>query len=199
MRKAHQKSDRTDVSDTDTPATLYECPVCEAPVPLKDAGWHCAVHRWGGEVTQDLEDLVYGLEFVADQVCRVHGDALPNREAPKDHPLGNISNVWLYHERDWKIASRSGQILERFETKKAATSWWEKVCRDRGLEVKPLKLSKPTPHAKSKTRNLMKRKGSIARSNEKFGWSEGKGLCPVCNGDGGAAGQCYKCGGSGWA
>lgn len=24
------------------------------------------------------------------------------------------------------------------------------------------------------------------------------GICPVCNGDGGAKGECYKCGGTGW-
>ena len=32
-----------------------------------------------------------------------------------------------------------------------------------------------------------------------YGYSANKCICPVCNGDGGAAGQCYKCGGSGWA
>ncbi len=32
-----------------------------------------------------------------------------------------------------------------------------------------------------------------------FGYSANKEICRVCNGDGGAAGQCYKCGGSGWA
>lgn len=47
-------------------------------------------------------------------------------------------------------------------------------------------------------------KPTVSRSKEKeleqtYGYSAGKGICPVCNGDGGAAGNCYKCGGSGWA
>lgn len=29
-------------------------------------------------------------------------------------------------------------------------------------------------------------------------WKKSQVICSVCDGDGGAAGQCYKCGGSGW-
>ncbi|MFO1431582.1 MAG: hypothetical protein U1F76_15795 [Candidatus Competibacteraceae bacterium] len=36
-------------------------------------------------------------------------------------------------------------------------------------------------------------------SSSDYGWSSEKSVCPVCGGDGGANGQCYKCEGSGWA
>lgn len=29
-------------------------------------------------------------------------------------------------------------------------------------------------------------------------WKKSRSICSVCDGDGGAAGQCYRCGGSGW-
>ena len=34
---------------------------------------------------------------------------------------------------------------------------------------------------------------------KQYGYGPDKGICQICQGDGGAAGQCYKCGGTGWA
>lgn len=52
----------------DTLNTVYECPVCEDGVALKVAQAHLARHRKQREVSASLEDLVYGLEYVAAQV-----------------------------------------------------------------------------------------------------------------------------------
>jgi hypothetical protein len=54
----------------DTLDTAYECPVCLKAIPLREAGQHCRAHRQANEVTSYLEDLVYGLEYVAHQVER---------------------------------------------------------------------------------------------------------------------------------
>lgn len=54
--------------NADTLDTIYECPVCEDGVSLGASRGHLARHRKLGEVSAELEDFVYGLEFVAAQV-----------------------------------------------------------------------------------------------------------------------------------
>ena len=41
---------------------------------------------------------------------------------------------------------------------------------------------------------FVKRKAPSVAKEPQRSWS----TCPVCGGDGGAKGECYKCGGSGW-
>jgi len=54
--------------EEDTPDTLYECPVCQAPVALRDAKSHLRQHRVRREIKPVLKDWVRGLECAARAV-----------------------------------------------------------------------------------------------------------------------------------
>lgn len=56
----------------DNQGTVYECPVCEAGVALKNAQSHLARHKNMGEITPELRDWVYGLESVASKVMAAY-------------------------------------------------------------------------------------------------------------------------------
>lgn len=54
--------------EEDTPDTLYECPVCQAPVALRDAKSHLKQHRVRREIKPVLKDWIRGLEDAARAV-----------------------------------------------------------------------------------------------------------------------------------
>lgn len=66
--------------------------------------------------------------------------------------------------------------------------------------MKEIHIIDQIPKNKKIKKNKNKRRVlAPVKKIETYGWSSEKSICPVCGGDGGAAGHCYKCGGSGWA
>jgi hypothetical protein len=111
--------------------------------------------------------------------------------------LYNCRNVYLYSvANEWILSTRAVR-LATFESQSDAEEWWKKFEGYRGYDYKPPKVARPTRRTRGSVRPTVSVQ-SRAESAD-YGWSDGKGICPICLGDGGAAGQCYKCGGSGWA
>ncbi|BCO32597.1 hypothetical protein TspCOW1_27000 [Thiohalobacter sp. COW1] len=108
-------------------------------------------------------------------------------------------NVYLYADGEKWILSTRAHKIAIFDNREDGEAWWQRFEEFRGVSHKPVKNSKPVAKVKNK-KKANKRKGTTAgATTDSYGWSPEKGICPVCGGDGGAAGQCYKCGGSGWA
>jgi len=82
----HRKKTRKRSSGTNTedgPSTIYECPVCEAGIALRDIKSHLAKHETQGEISAEMEDLVYGLEWVADKVMASTNDRSKSKAVKK--------------------------------------------------------------------------------------------------------------------
>lgn len=110
--------------------------------------------------------------------------------------LCNCRRAFLYQEAGEWILSTQRIKIAVFETEEDAERWWNKFGEVRALQLPPLSRSKPGGRRARRAREG--RLGRV-RVSEIGRWSTDKGLCPVCGGDGGATGHCYKCGGCGWA
>ena len=56
----------------DNPNSTYWCPVCECDVSLRDTLRHLKKHRDNGEIKRSMEDDVYGLQYLAEDVLHEH-------------------------------------------------------------------------------------------------------------------------------
>lgn len=101
-----------------------------------------------------------------------------NHELTKAHKGKKITKKWVISFLQHNSSEAKRQILE----KEANEKDFEKEDDNKIRRAKPLLVSQKE-----------------TEKNAEFGYSSGKSLCPVCHGDGGARGECYKCSGSGWA
>ena len=132
------------------------------------------------------------LKKAQEKMIELEGITVPNS-------IQGCRNVYLYQEKNEWILSTRSQKIATFDHRDDAEEWWRKFEELRGFSYKPVKIFKPTPRVKNRKQRekyVGKKASATAKS---YGWAPGKEICPVCAGDGGAAGQCYKCGGSGWA
>lgn len=72
MEKKRAKDALSRRSHGDSPATIYDCPVCHQAVSLKSVSGHIGTHRKNGKINAENADLVRGLEYVADKVVIAH-------------------------------------------------------------------------------------------------------------------------------
>ena len=107
---------------TDTPDTVYECPVCLDGVMLMEALQHCRAHREAGEVTPTLEEWVYGLEYVAARVC----DQQPSKETGSNKSANKkrkkravaicpLCNNRVQHKKYWNHVNASHRKASKSE------------------------------------------------------------------------------------
>ena len=96
----------------------------------------------------------------------------------------------------WCLSAKTN-VVTRFDEKDAAEYWWSSFNKQRGLDDIKLIMDKPGPKKVKKKKSKI---SSISTSTgTSYGYSSEKGTCSVCGGTGGGGGNCYKCGGSGWA
>lgn len=129
-------------------------------------------------------------------------------------PLGIYTNVLLeleqtnFNKYPVIYKHRSGPLTLKHKGKAVSTKWVVGFLKYHSSEAHDLikqheidgntKKTEKTEIAPEKSR-LAVSDYQVIKHDKTYGYSRNKGICPVCNGDGGAAGQCYKCGGSGWA
>ena len=129
-------------------------------------------------------------------------------------PLGVYTKVLLELEqpnfKNYPVIykHRNGQLTSEHKGKAVSTQWVVGFLKHHSSEAQDIIKQHETDVAIKNTqeteRDTVKNIPVVSSSSENkseqtYGYSANKGICPVCNGDGGAAGQCYKCGGSGWA
>lgn len=129
-------------------------------------------------------------------------------------PLGLYTKVLLeLMQPDFKnylviYKHRNSQLTSEHKGKAVSTKWVLGFLKHHSSEAQDLikqhETSVALKNAQENDRDTVQSIAVVSSSSEKkaeqtYGYSANKGICPVCNGDGGAAGQCYKCGGSGWA
>lgn len=113
---------KPDDGNTDTPGTVYECPVCLAGVKLLEALQHCKAHREAGEVTPTLEEWVYGLEYVASRVCgqqlskSADGSKTANKKRKKPAvTMCPLCNARVRHKKYWNHVNASHSKASKSE------------------------------------------------------------------------------------
>lgn len=129
-------------------------------------------------------------------------------------PLGVYTKVLLELEqpnfKNYPVIykHRNGQLTSEHKGKAVSTKWVVGFLKHHSSEAQDLIKQHETDvaikNAQETERDAVKSIPVVSSSSgnkpeQTYGYSANKGICPVCNGDGGAAGQCYKCGGSGWA
>ncbi|MDM1696671.1 hypothetical protein HX099_08375 [Thiopseudomonas alkaliphila] len=129
-------------------------------------------------------------------------------------PLGVYTKVLLELEqpnfKNYPVIykHRNGQLTSEHKGKAVSTKWVVGFLKHHSSEAQDLIKQHETnvaiKNAQETERDTVKSTHVVSSLSENkpeqtYGYSANKGICPVCNGDGGAAGQCYKCGGSGWA
>ena len=129
-------------------------------------------------------------------------------------PLGVYTNVLLeleqpnFNKYPVIYKHRSGQLTSKHKGKAVSTKWVVGFLKYHSSEAHDLIKQHEIDGATKNTQKIEidPEKGMPSvngyqgyEPDKTYGYSDSKGICSVCNGDGGAAGQCYKCGGSGWA
>ncbi len=125
-------------------------------------------------------------------------------------PLGVYTKVLLELEqpnfKNYPVIykHRNGQLTSEHKGKAVSTKWVVGFLKHHSSEAQDLITNVAIKNAQKTERDTVKSTPVVSSLSENkpeqtYGYSANKGICPVCNGDGGAAGQCYKCGGSGWA
>jgi hypothetical protein len=101
---------------------------------------------------------------------------------------------------------KTSALTSEHKGKAVSEKWVIGFLKHNALEAKRLIDEKKQSGSKSEKSNndnaqMPRRHPASLQKKEEFnyGYNAEKTICPVCNGDGGAAGQCYKCGGSGWS
>jgi hypothetical protein len=127
-------------------------------------------------------------------------------------PIGVYRNVLLeleqpnFENTTVIYKHRNSTLTSEYKGKAVSEKWVINFLKHNALEAKHLieQMKQNENNSKKPKMNIELPKQHIFpqrtnKENKKYGYSEKKTICYVCNGDGGAAGQCYKCGGSGWA
>jgi hypothetical protein len=111
---------------------------------------------------------------------------------PKE--LLRCTHTRLFQRSDgkWVLASKRGTIFSVFRSMDAGKKWLIAFDEFRGFEHKQPSLSPPTGRRKRQ------RGKKTTCYKDDYGYKQGRGLCPVCFG-GVGGGNCYKCGGTGFA
>lgn len=165
-----------------------------------------------GYVREDaLAELKYEVEDEAKRCSievRLLGGLL------KFTPLGIYTNVLLeleqpnFNKYPVIYKHRSCQLTLKHKGKAVSTKWVVGFLKYHSSEVHELIEQHEIDGTTKKTekteivpeQNRLTVSGhQVIKHDKTYGYSRDKGICPVCDGDGGAAGHCYKCGGSGWA
>ncbi|OUR67040.1 hypothetical protein A9Q80_05530 [Cycloclasticus sp. 46_83_sub15_T18] len=103
---------------------------------------------------------------------------------------------------------RDSALTSEHKGKSVSKKWVIGFLKHNSIDAKRLIDEKKHNDSKSenaKKDNTQTPKSHLATAQIKeetnYGYSEGKSICRACNGDGGSAGQCYRCSGSGsgWA
>lgn len=110
--------------------------------------------------------------------------------------LFGVRNVYLHKnklEGGWLLSTRACTVIGKFESDSKAEEWWLGFELERGFEPKKIKRFAP-PGRKSKVKYTKIKKAPPVYTSSGFSV-----FCPMCQGDGGVSGNCFKCGGTGWA